>query len=974
MMRRKIILSSIIIAILLSGFTVIKGEAGPHSPLDIVPEDDPEVPYCGYYKGVLANPYPGQTFEEVHENVSLHSQFIPVWGRPSPFYNLSQDLSGPWGDIFLEDLIRGNGMFPLIHMNFFGKNMTLQTPESMSSPTLNDTEWRNLYIKSAKDIVNASKPRYFSIGNEVNRWYEEYGANPSDDNGFQHFVSLYNETYDAVKALSPDTIVFCTFSREIVSKNKQADMSVLRMFDSQRLDMIVLTTYPHSVQGINRVSDIPDNYYSDVFDHTDIKKIGFSEAAWPSLSQFGGESEQSAFIRNITGRLTEGMDLELLGWPWLHDIGLADRTGLRYNDGTPKSSLMTWKNNTEPTYDRNNRTIELDEDFGTYRYDLNRTFSDPDPGDSLTYNIWNGTQYVNFSDEGKLNASIEDHFLVLTSYDNVSGNAQVRIRAEDGMRDSNWTFLMITVNEINDLPVITGPIDIYEDVESIVPVSSFLADAETPTILLNISILSSPILEAEIGFTTALVLFLTPPDEWFGKTNATIRVKDINGGDVTLDLNITVRAVEDPPVLDVPSSLEMEEDSTLELNVSGWWSDTDPEDHLTVTINSSQPENLQIDLNDSTLTITSLNDWHGSTILNVNVSDSKVDSKTTIDLIVNSVNDPPEYKPPEKINMTEDVDLYYPLSGIEPHDKEGEAIIYTFERSSDVIRSVVFFDNDTMKISPRLNAHGEGNFTISLRDPSGGLTHVEFDVFIESVNDPPYLFTPSNWTIHIRRGETQYIDISSYPYVSEDVDDPMENVSLQTDSDWCSGNSSTLVISIPEDTRTEREEVKFWLSDGQDISEKRNLTIHILDPIINETDPELRNLNLNREEKSLIITVEGKPDLDLWLVLTYPSGTSRSHQLIEDTNSRGNYYLRIDEPSLRKGDNFTIHVSFTENGENVTGLSPVSATYDYEESEKEEDDEEEGSPIPYFIMGTLAVIILIIIIILFMKRKTPPEE
>jgi hypothetical protein len=973
MMRINHIISSIIIAILLSGFTVIKGEGGPHSPLDIVPEDDPELPECGYYRGVQANPYPGQTFDEVHENVSLHSQFIPVWGRPSPFYNLSEDLSGPWGDIFVKDLIRGNGMFPLIHMNFFGRNMTLQTPDSMSSPTLNDTDWRELYIKSAKDIVNASKPKFFSIGNEVNRWYEEYGANPSDKNGFQHFVSLYNETYDAVKALSPDTVVFCTFSREIVSKNKEANMSFLKMFDPDRLDLLVLTTYPYSVQGINRVSDIPDNYYSGVFDHTDIKKIGFSEAAWTSLSQFGGEEEQSAFIRNITGRLTEGLDLELLGWPWLHDIGPADRTGLRYNDGTPKSSLKTWKNNTEPTYDRNNRTIELDEDFGTYLYELNRTFSDPDPGDSLTYKIWNGTEYTNFSDEGKLNASIDGNLLVLTSYENMSGNVQVRIRAEDRMKDSNWTFFLITVNEINDLPVVTGPIEVYEDVESMVPVSSFITDAETPVILLNITILSSPILEAEIGFTTTSVLFLTPPKEWYGQTNITIRVKDMDGGDVVFDLNVTVIPVEDPPLLDVPSSLEMDEDSTIYIDVTGWWTDTDPLDELTVTVNSSV-DDLEIHLEQDNLTITSQNDWHGSALLNVKVSDGKVDSKTTIDLIVNPINDPPEYRQPGIINMTEDVDLYFDLNEIYPFDREGESIIYTFERSSDVIRSVVFFDNDTMKVSPRLNSHGEGNFTISMRDPSGGLTHVKFDVMIESVNDPPYLFTPSNWTIHIRRGETHYIDISSYPYVSEDVDDPIETVSLRTDSDWCTGNSSTLIISIPTDTQTEMEEVRFWLSDGIAISEKRNLTIHILDPIVNDTDPELRDLNLNMEGKSLIITLEGEPDLDLWLILTYPSGTRNSYQLTEDINSRGNYYLRIDEPDLQKGDNFTIHVSLTENGDSVSGLPPIESTYVYEEPEQEEEDEEEGLPVLFIIIGIVALLAIMAVIFLLARKKTPEEE
>lgn len=68
------------------------------------------------------------------------------------------------------------------------------------------------------DVVRASKPLYLSVGNEVNRWYEKYGANSSSPNGFQHFVTLYEEIYDAVKELSPETKVFCTFAREIVAE------------------------------------------------------------------------------------------------------------------------------------------------------------------------------------------------------------------------------------------------------------------------------------------------------------------------------------------------------------------------------------------------------------------------------------------------------------------------------------------------------------------------------------------------------------------------------------------------------------------------------------------------------------------------------------------------------------------------------------------------------------------------------------
>jgi hypothetical protein len=189
--------------------------------------------------------------------------------------------------------------------------------------------------------VEASRPRYLSVGNEVNRWYEKYGLDGS--NGFTHWVSLYEEIYDEVKELSPETEVFCTFSRELVDENREADMAVLTIFDQEKLDMLVLTSYPHSVQGVNRPSDIPSDYYSGVAERMPGKPFGFSEIAWPSMEAFGGEQAQAEFITVLPELTTgHGVDLKLLMWPWLHDLGETDWTGLISFDGVEKAGLAEW--------------------------------------------------------------------------------------------------------------------------------------------------------------------------------------------------------------------------------------------------------------------------------------------------------------------------------------------------------------------------------------------------------------------------------------------------------------------------------------------------------------------------------------------------------------------------------------------------------------------------------------------------------
>ena len=308
----------------------------------VTPSETPQVPARGFYMGTLPVPFEGQGFEEAYSAVSDTGEMVPVWGKPSPYYELAEDLGGPWGEAFVEGLTRGNGLTPLVHMSFMDAGLTLKVPPGMEGATLSDQEWRESYVEAALDVVTASRPRFLSVGNEVNRWYERYGTGSED--GFEHFVSLYEEVYDAVKEISPETTVFCTFAREVVSENREADMGVLELFDPQRIDMLVLTSYPYSLQGVNRPGDLPDRYYAEASDYMPGKPFGFSEIAWSSLEAFGGEEGQAQLLWDVVERLTldQGVDLRLLMWSWLTDLSEEDTTGLIHRDGTPKAAYEAW--------------------------------------------------------------------------------------------------------------------------------------------------------------------------------------------------------------------------------------------------------------------------------------------------------------------------------------------------------------------------------------------------------------------------------------------------------------------------------------------------------------------------------------------------------------------------------------------------------------------------------------------------------
>lgn len=334
------IFSLVVIPFLLA---LISGSSQGSEP--VISTRFPEIPPRGFYMGVLPTPAEGQPFESAYTQAAQYAEFVPVWGRPTPFYRMADDLAGSWGHVFVCQYIYGNGMFPLIHLSFMGAGLTLATPPGMEEATLSDPAWRAAYRQAALAVVAVARPRYLSLGNEVNRWYEKYGADESNPNGFQHYVSLYEEIYQAIKAAWPETKVFCVFAREIVSEYREADLDVLGMFNPATMDLLVFTSYPYAVQHINRPSDIPEDYYSRALAYMPGNRLGFSEVGWPSLEVFGGEQGQADFITQVAGRLTvdQGVNLHLLGWPWLHDIDDTDTIGLIRRDGREKLAYQVWK-------------------------------------------------------------------------------------------------------------------------------------------------------------------------------------------------------------------------------------------------------------------------------------------------------------------------------------------------------------------------------------------------------------------------------------------------------------------------------------------------------------------------------------------------------------------------------------------------------------------------------------------------------
>lgn len=247
---------------------------------------------------------------------------------------------------------------PLIALGFFRDK-----PEGglELSLALANAEEREKFKQVASAIAEKYQPLYLALGIEINHYYEH------DPTGFDAFVSLYAETYEAVKAASPDTLVFPVFQYEMLRGGEfftgdgqnPPQWELLDRF-GERLDLVAFTTYPFLLYA--SPDGLPADYYAVIAKHTSLP-AAFTEIGWPSApfpnapdlpfgfaqgGPYGGsEDEQAAFVRRFF-ELTLGLDLALALWSFPHDpagqINPAFLSiSLRHNDGRPKPALAVWQ-------------------------------------------------------------------------------------------------------------------------------------------------------------------------------------------------------------------------------------------------------------------------------------------------------------------------------------------------------------------------------------------------------------------------------------------------------------------------------------------------------------------------------------------------------------------------------------------------------------------------------------------------------
>ncbi|MBN2508146.1 MAG: immunoglobulin domain-containing protein [Verrucomicrobia bacterium] len=333
------------------------------------------------------------------------------------------------------------------------------------------------------------------------------------------------------------------------------------------------------------------------------------------------------------------------------------------------------------------------------------------------------------------------------------------VRDADGFEAAH-TFA-VTVTPVNDLPALTpfGNPVAAEDETLVLPFG--IADVETPAGQLGLAaVCANPALVASEGLILGgegdrRTLTVVPVANAFGEAMITVTVTDGEGGSAGQSFLLTLTPVDDPPTLDPPADLVLDEDApeqTLALTGISPGA-TNENQSVTFEVVSSHPALIPTPTiayappdTAGTLRFTPQPEQSGTATLTVTLRDSGSPGLVTaraFQVVVRPVNDLPVVTAPGPVTLEEDT-ATGPLTILVGDLESGAETLALSGYSSapaKVPPSAFVFggsgSNRTVTITPLPDAAGPVTVTLTVTDPDGGQGTAAFELSITPVNDLP---------------------------------------------------------------------------------------------------------------------------------------------------------------------------------------------------------------------------------------------
>lgn len=291
---------------------------------------------------------------------ALLLQRPPAWGEFLPGASISEELRTQTLAEKRAADIRGLQLVYVLDPFDPESRSELQgLPASHAGRTLGDGDLRQALLADALFVARNVRPAYLVIGQEVNVVFEN---NPE---AYTEFVSIYSETYDAVKTAVPETRVLTSFQYEELLgvipwlPSHAPRWELLDDFDG-RLDQFGITTYPSFAFAVAR--KVEPSYYEQIREQTNLPVAFISVGYASGVGREGINASTPAEQRRYLQRLFDDADrlgASLLIWFISRDLAYATAPpedlvatlGLQASDGAPKEAWPAWLEAERRPYD-----------------------------------------------------------------------------------------------------------------------------------------------------------------------------------------------------------------------------------------------------------------------------------------------------------------------------------------------------------------------------------------------------------------------------------------------------------------------------------------------------------------------------------------------------------------------------------------------------------------------------------------------
>ncbi len=571
-------------------------------------------------------------------------------------------------------------------------------------------------------------------------------------------------------------------------------------------------------------------------------------------------------------------------------------------------------------------SVTMSEDSSPTAFNLTLNASDSN-GDTITWSVTSpashGTATANGTGTSKA--------IAYTPGANFNGSDSFVVQVSDGNGGTNTITVNVTIQPVNDPPVITSNPSTSINEDSPYSYTLTATDADTG----DSKTLSAPTLPSWLSFNSASgVLSGTPGNDDVGSHTVKLRVND---GSVNIDQDfaITVVNVNDPPVISGSPATSVNEDSAYSFIPAA--NDVDTGDSKTFLI-TNKPGWASFDSSTGKLSGTPDNSHVGTTtgiVITVRDGSNAEDSIGPFNIEVVNTNDAPiiSGSPATSVNEDSGYSFTPTVNDVDVGDSK------TFTITNKPVWAS--FESTTGKLSGTPDNSHVGTTTgivITVKDGSNAEDSVgPFNIEVINTNDAPVVTSTAVTSVNEDSGY-------SYTFTAEDVD-ASDSLTLSAPSipTWLTFDPATgKLTGTPTNNEVGVHNITLRVNDGT-VNTDQEFTITVTNtndvPVITSTAPDSINED---SEYNYTFTAEdvdstdsltlSAPTIPTWLTFD-PSTGKLSGTPTNNEVGIHNITLRVNDGTVDIDENFTITVTNVNDCPVVTSTAVTSvnedSTYNY---------------------------------------------